>query len=109
MRSIRDAITTATRASLSQYLAPELVQQLTEEIIHRAAPEMEEALRAMAGFELGRPNPRQTKPQGAAAPKSGKRGRPSQVSEPVGVPLYSGAQGESHNGSPPAVAPMDMI
>lgn len=53
--SIRDAVITATRQTLSTYLAPELVEQLTDEIVHRMAPELESAIGALTGFEFGRP------------------------------------------------------
>lgn len=53
--SIRDAIINATRQTLSSYLAPELVEQLTEEIVHRVAPEMESVWTSLAGFEPARP------------------------------------------------------
>lgn len=110
MRSIRDAIMTATREALGQYLAPDLVEQLSDEIITRAAPEMEEALRAMAGFDLSRPSPRKIKPN-AAEGKPSKRGRPAKEPEPTGVPMYSTGVGrnDNGNGAEPAVAPMDMI
>jgi hypothetical protein len=70
MSSIKEAIVRATHDTLKSYLAPELVEQRTEEIISRAAPEMEEALRAFAGFELGRPGTVRAKT--AAAPAQRK-------------------------------------
>jgi hypothetical protein len=52
--SIQDAIMTATKDILSSYLAPELVEQLSDDIMHRAAPEIEAALTEFAGFEFGK-------------------------------------------------------
>ena len=53
--SIRDAIINATRQTLSSYLAPELVEQLTEEIVLRVGPEMEAAWTNLAGFDFAKP------------------------------------------------------
>jgi hypothetical protein len=76
LSSIRDAIAMATRESLSNYLAPDLVDQLTEEIISRAASEMEKALLEFAGFELGRPGTVRAKsPAQAANRKLNRVGR----------------------------------
>jgi hypothetical protein len=113
--SIHDAIVNATRQALSSYLAPDLVEQLTEEIIHRAAPEMEEALRAMAGFDLSRPPPSRGKAAApAAANKTAKRGRPSkkeeapaQAAQQAFVPTP--AEHSNGNGGEPHIAAMDMI
>lgn len=52
--SIQDAIMTATKDILSSYLAPELVEQLSDDIMHRAAPEIEAALTEFAGFDFGK-------------------------------------------------------
>lgn len=56
--SIQDAIMTATKDILSSYLAPELVEQLSDDIMHRAAPEIEAALTEFAGFEFGKASSR---------------------------------------------------
>ena len=53
--SLRDAIMNSARQTLSSYLAPELVEQLTEEIVHRVAPEVEAVWTSLAGFEPARP------------------------------------------------------
>lgn len=50
--SIQDAIVQATRDILSSYLAPELVEQLIDDIIHRIAPDIETALNDFAGFDF---------------------------------------------------------
>ena len=52
--SIREAIATASKEALGSYLAPELVEQLTDEIVHRASAELESALSAFAGFDIAR-------------------------------------------------------
>lgn len=79
--SIRDAIVNATRQTLGSYLAPELVEQLTEEIVHRVGPELEAAWTGLAGFDLARPA-NATRVRGATpgAPKKAK-GRPAKALE----------------------------
>lgn len=58
LMSIQDAIMTATKDILSSYLAPELVEQLSDDIMHRAAPEIEAALTEFAGFDFGKTSSR---------------------------------------------------
>lgn len=77
MSNIKDAIAQAAHEALKSYLAPDLVEQLTEEIIQRAAPQMEDALRTMAGFEMGRPGTVRQKPTQMPARKLGKVGKPA--------------------------------
>lgn len=89
MSSIKEAIIRATHDTLKSYLAPELVEQLTEEIISRAAPEMEEALRAFAGFELGRPGTLRAKTAAAPAQrKLNKVARKPKQEEPEVAPAF---------------------
>lgn len=79
--SIRDAIVNATRQTLGSYLAPELVEQLTEEIVHRVGPEMEAAWTNLAGFDFARPaNAMRVR---GATPGAGKKakGRPAKATD----------------------------
>ena len=110
MSSIKEAITQATRDALSSYLAPDLVESLTEEIIQRAAPQMEEALRAMAGFELGRPGTVRSKPPQVVSRKPNKAGKKRKDDEAERTPAYltAGADAGGHNGGASVEAPMHL-
>jgi hypothetical protein len=110
MSSIKDAITQATRDALSSYLAPELVESLTEEIIQRAAPQMEEALRAMAGFDLGRPGTVRQKPAQVVSRKLNKAGKKPKKEREDDAPVYltGSVDSPSHNGGGAAESPMHL-
>lgn len=110
MSSIKEAITEATRQALSSYLAPELVEQLTEEIIHRAAPQMEEALRAMAGFELGRPGTVRAKPAQVVTRKMNKAGKKPKAEQEDRTPVFltGSADTINHNNGGGGDAPMHL-
>lgn len=95
MSNIKDAIAQAAHEALKSYLAPDLVEQLTEEIIQRAAPQMEEALRTMAGFEMGRPGTVRSKPAQLPARKLGKGSKPSKQQKAPG-----GHQEDSEEAAP---------
>jgi hypothetical protein len=74
--SIQDAIVNATRDILSSYLAPELVEQLSDDIMHRAAPDIEAALTTFAGFDFGKGLGSRAKNAGVSAVRKGApRGR----------------------------------
>jgi hypothetical protein len=53
--SIQDAILNATQSVLAELLAPDLADKLAQDILTRAQPELESALRELAGFDLGKP------------------------------------------------------
>lgn len=106
--SIRDAIINATRQTLSSYLAPELVEQLTEEIVLRVGPEMEAAWVNLAGFDFAKPATA-ARVRGATPGTAKKaKGRPAKASE-VGVEGASspgiGALASSTNGNGGEVQP----
>jgi hypothetical protein len=74
--SIQEAIVNATKDILSSYLAPELVEQLSDDIMHRAAPDIETALNAFAGFDFGKSASMRAKNAGTASVRKGAtRGR----------------------------------
>lgn len=72
--SIQDAIVQATRDILSSYLAPELVEQLTDDIVHRIAPDIESALNDFAGFDFTKNATRKSQASQATR-KTNTRGR----------------------------------
>ena len=95
--SINKALLHAAQEVLRSYLAPELAEKLTEEILERARPEIESAMTAMAGFDFAKSagarakvSPRQ------AAKATGTRGRKSKE---AGAP-----NGNEDFSSPPVVS-----
>ena len=90
--SIEQAFATATEAVLNDYLAADLVDKLTGEIVRRARPELQAALAEFVGFEVAvRPEAR------AKAPPQGKKTK-------AGRPKATGARAtapSSANDTPP--------
>ena len=90
--SINNALIHASQEVLRSYLAPELAEKLTEEILERARPEIESAITALAGFDFAKPagarakvSPRQT----AKAAKAPRERRSKEAKVPSGHEDYS--------------------
>lgn len=74
--SIRQAIASASKEALAAYLSPELCEQLSDEIVHRAQAELEGALSAFVGFDFARAGaPKARAAQAAGKVATGRRGR----------------------------------
>ncbi len=74
--SINNALVHAAQEVLRSYLAPELAEKLTEEILERARPEIESAMTAMAGFDFAKPTGARAKvPARQVVKAAGTRGR----------------------------------
>lgn len=102
--SIRDAIMNATRETLSSYLAADLVEQLTEEIVHRTAADIESALTSFAGFDIGRATAPRARAASAGKKSSARRGR-REDSEHASSSSEHDHGHNGHNGQPPAAEP----
>lgn len=70
--SINNALVHAANEVLRSYLAPELAEKLTEEILERARPEIEAAMTALAGFDFAKPAAARAKASSGQKAKAAK-------------------------------------